>query len=97
MLGQLGINSMALPPVLLHGSEELKRRVCLPVVKGDKHISLAISEPAAGLDVAGLKCTAVRDGDHYVVTGAKKWITGGVWAHYFTTCGACFGLCLFTL
>jgi len=48
-------------------------------------ICLAISEPEAGSDVANLKTTAVKEGDYYIVNGAKKWITGGLMADYFTT------------
>lgn len=61
-----------------------QRRVVRDVVQGRKNISLAISEPAAGSDVAGIKTIAVRDGDSYVITGMKKWITGGHMADYFT-------------
>ena len=78
VLSQLGINSMALPPIVHHGSDFLKRKVCRDVVTGKKNICLAISEPFAGSDVAGLKTTAVRDGDFYIVNGMKKWITGGM-------------------
>jgi len=48
-------------------------------------ISLAISEPEAGSDVSNIKTTAIREGDHYIVNGSKKWITGGLIADYFTT------------
>jgi len=46
---------------------------------------LAISEAFAGSDVNGLQTTAIRDGDHWIVTGTKKWITNGTFADYFTT------------
>jgi len=49
-----------------------------------KNISLAISEPYAGSDVANIKTTAKREGNFYIVNGSKKWITGGLWADYFT-------------
>ena len=86
VLGQLGINSMALPPVINAGSDYLKNLVVKDVVQGRKNICLAISEPGAGSDVANLKTTAVLDpsGEFYVVNGSKKWITGGMTADYFT-------------
>lgn len=83
-LGQCGINSMALPPVLFAGSQEVQSMVVDDVIFGRKNISLAISEPTAGSDVANIKATAVRDGDSYRVNGQKKWITGGHIADYFT-------------
>ena len=85
VLGQIGINSMALPPLMLHGSQYLKDKVCRDVVMGRKNICLAISEPYAGSDVANIRTTAVRHGDHYIVTGTKKWITGGSMGDFFTT------------
>jgi alkylation response protein AidB-like acyl-CoA dehydrogenase len=51
---------------------------------GQKIICLNITEPNAGSDVANIKTTAVREGDHYVVNGNKKWITNGIFADYFT-------------
>ena len=76
---QLGVNSMALPPVLNAGSEELKAEVVPGIVRGEKFISLAISEPTAGSDILAIKTTAklAADGSHYVLNGSKKWITGG--------------------
>eukprot|EP00755_Sulcionema_specki_P023374 Sspe_Gene.14271::Locus_4930_Transcript_1_1_Confidence_1.000_Length_1478::g.14271::m.14271 len=85
ILFQHQINSMALPPIINGGSEELKRRVVIPTIKGDKNCCLAISEPYAGSDVAGIRCTAKKEGDHYIVNGQKKWITGGMTADFFTT------------
>lgn len=69
ILGQMGINSMALPPIILAGSQEMKDNVLRPVIRGDKSISLAISEPSAGSDVAAIKATATRNGDFFVVNG----------------------------
>ncbi len=46
---------------------------------------MAITEPYAGSDVAGIKATAVREGDYYIVNGMKKWITGGTMGDFFTT------------
>ena len=78
VLGQAAINSMALPPIMLAGSEEMKRKVCPAVISGKKNICLAISEPYAGSDVANLKTTARKEGKYYIVNGLKKWITGGM-------------------
>jgi len=76
---------IALPPVLNHGTKELKDEVARDVISGKKIMSLAVTEPYAGSDVAGLQTTAVKDGDYYIVNGLKKFITGGTRASYFTT------------
>jgi acyl-CoA dehydrogenase len=85
----LNSHSIGLPPVLLAGSEALKRRVLAPVLRGDKIAALAITEPSGGSDVAALKTTAVRRvdsaGDHYVVNGEKTFITSGLRADFITT------------
>lgn len=83
-LGQLSINSMAMPPILAFGSQLVKDKVVRSVATGIKDCSLAISEPTAGSDVANIKTTAVDMGDHYLVNGQKKWITGGLIADFFT-------------
>eukprot|EP01116_Phalansterium_solitarium_P012522 TRINITY_DN288_c1_g1_i2.p2 TRINITY_DN288_c1_g1~~TRINITY_DN288_c1_g1_i2.p2 ORF type:complete len:426 (-),score=189.53 TRINITY_DN288_c1_g1_i2:153-1430(-) len=87
VLGQMAINSMALPPILVAGSDYLKQKVVRDVVTGKKNICLAISEPQAGSDVANLTTTAVKDpsGKFYIVNGTKKWITGGMMGDFFTT------------
>lgn len=81
----LNSHTIALPPLLAAGSEELKQRVIPPVIAGDKIAALAVTEPSGGSDVASLRTTAVRDGDHYIVNGEKTFITSGMRADFFTT------------
>jgi len=73
---------MATPPVFKFGTEEQKRRWLLPAVRGEQIAAIAITEPDAGSDVAGIKTTARRDGDHYVVDGRKIFITNGARCHW---------------
>jgi len=68
---------MATPPILKFGTEEQRQRYLVPAIKGEKIACLGISEPEAGSDVASIKTTAVRDGDGYVITGTKTFITNG--------------------
>ena len=70
--GGLGIG---LPPVLHFGSPALQDKIVPGCLAGEKFICLAITEPYAGSDVAGLRCTAKKDptGKFYVVNGEKKW------------------------
>ena len=84
VLGQLAINSMALPPIINFASDHIKNMVVKDVVQGRKNCSLMISEPSAGSDVANVRTTAERVGDHFIVNGTKKWITGGLHADFFT-------------
>ena len=81
----LNSHTIALPPVLLGGSEDLKRRVLPPVLRGEKIAALAVTEPGGGSDVAALKTTAIREGDHFVVNGEKTFITSGMRADFITT------------
>jgi acyl-CoA dehydrogenase len=78
-------HGIGLPPILALGTEEMKRKIAPPVLAGDKHISLAITEPSGGSDVAQIKTRARREGDAFVVDGSKMFITGGMRADYFTT------------
>jgi alkylation response protein AidB-like acyl-CoA dehydrogenase len=68
---------MVIPPLLEFGSSEQKERWVKPAVAGDIVLCLGITEPDAGSDVAGIKTRAVRDGDEWVITGAKTYITNG--------------------
>jgi acyl-CoA dehydrogenase len=78
-------NYIAAPPIQLGGSEEVKAEILPGMLSGDLICALAITEPGAGSDVAGLTTTARRDGDHYVVNGQKTYITSGMRADYLTT------------
>lgn len=77
-------HSIGAPPIAALGSAELKARVLPAILSGEKISALAITEPSGGSDVANLKTTARRDGDHYVVDGSKMFITSGMRADYVT-------------
>ncbi|MER5787446.1 acyl-CoA dehydrogenase family protein [Streptomyces sp. NPDC001980] len=62
-------------PVVVHGSEELKRRTLPRIADGDLHVCFGVTEPGAGLDTTRITTYARRDGDHYVVSGRKVWIS----------------------
>ncbi|MFS8929558.1 Acyl-CoA dehydrogenase MmgC [Cupriavidus taiwanensis] len=68
---------MATPALTAFGSDELKRNYLAPAIAGDMVCSIGVSEAGAGSDVASLKTRAVRDGDDYVISGSKMWITNG--------------------
>lgn len=81
----LMVHNIGLPPVVNFAADAIKEEVTSAVLSGSKRISLGITEPGAGSDVAQLATTARRDGDHYVVNGSKTYITGGMNANWFTT------------
>ena len=81
----LEVSGFALPPILSFGTEEQKERFVRPVLSGDRIVALGITEPSGGSDVAGVQTKAVRDGDYYVVNGAKTFITSGCRADFITT------------
>ncbi|NUN14550.1 MAG: acyl-CoA dehydrogenase family protein [Myxococcales bacterium] len=78
-LGSLGI---ALPPVIAANDPMHIDQYVRPTIRGDKVAALAITEPGGGSDVASIRTKAVKDGDHYVVSGAKMFITSGVNADF---------------
>jgi len=71
----LAVNKLGMLPVVNFGSEELKARYLPAVASGERQASYCLSEADAGSDVAALRCRAVRDGDAYVLSGSKYWIT----------------------
>lgn len=81
----LMVHNIALPPIINFGTQEIQKIVIPPVLSGKKRISLAITEPSGGSDVANLATTATLIDDHYVINGSKTYITGGMNADWFTT------------
>jgi len=77
-------NDLALLPIEIGGSDEQKKRFLTPFTESFKLASFGLTEPGAGSDVAGLRCTARREGDFYVVNGQKQWITNGEFADQIT-------------
>jgi citronellyl-CoA dehydrogenase len=69
--------SMATPALARYGSDELKAQYLAPSIRGELVASIAVTEPDAGSDVAGIRTRAVRDGDEWVINGAKLYITTG--------------------
>ncbi len=84
LMASLFSHSIALPPIVAHGSEALRQRIVPPVLRGEKIAALAITEPGGGSDVARLACTARREGDEWVIAGEKTFITSGVRADWIT-------------
>ncbi|HET6635857.1 MAG TPA: acyl-CoA dehydrogenase family protein [Streptomyces sp.] len=78
------VNKLGSLPVILSGSEELKKKYLGPLAKGDAMFSYCLSEPDAGSDAGGMKTRAVRDGDFYVLNGVKRWITNAGVSDYYT-------------
>lgn len=74
--------AMATPALARFGSDELKRTYLEPTLRGEMVCSIAVSEPDAGSDVAGIRTRADRDGDDWVITGRKMWITNGTQADW---------------
>jgi citronellyl-CoA dehydrogenase len=73
---------MATPALHRFGSHELKQAFLAPAIRGEMVAAIAVTEPDAGSDVAGLRTRAVRDGDEWVINGTKLYITNGVQADW---------------
>ncbi|GGV08736.1 putative acyl CoA dehydrogenase [Actinomadura cremea] len=84
LVASLFTHGIALPHIIASGNGDLIDRFARPVLDGRKIGALGITEPGTGSDVAGIRTTAVRDGDAYVVNGAKLFITSGVRADFVT-------------
>lgn len=85
LMASLFTHGIALPHMVAHGTSHHIDRWVRPTLAGEKIGSLAVTEPGGGSDVAGITTRAVRDGDHYVVNGAKTFITSGVRADFVVT------------
>ncbi|MBO3747842.1 acyl-CoA dehydrogenase family protein [Streptosporangiaceae bacterium NEAU-GS5] len=73
--GILGSHSLAAWMIAQYGTAEQKDAHLAALASGDRRTGIALTEPGAGTDLQGIMTRAVRDGDHYVVTGTKTWIT----------------------
>ncbi|GAA2818113.1 acyl-CoA dehydrogenase family protein [Crossiella cryophila] len=85
LLAALFTHGIALPHIVAAGGPDLIDRFVRPTLAGQKIGSLGVTEPDGGSDVAALRTVAVRDGDHFVVNGAKTYITSGARADFVTT------------
>ncbi|KAI1608334.1 acyl-CoA dehydrogenase [Exophiala viscosa] len=76
-----------IPPILRFGSPALQEKFLPQLLTGKARTCIAITEPQAGSDVANIETIATKssDGSHYILNGAKKWITNGIWADYAST------------
>ncbi|WP_420645777.1 acyl-CoA dehydrogenase family protein [Candidatus Leptofilum sp.] len=79
----MGVNGLAILPVLIAGNEAQKQEYCGRLADGQM-ASYGLTEPEAGSDVAGIKTTARKEGDHYILNGSKTFITGATVANFFT-------------
>ncbi len=76
---------MGAPTILVWGTEEHKKRFLPPICRGEVRTWQLLTEPGAGSDLAGIKSTAIRDGDHYVVNGQKMYVGSSHGADYSWT------------
>lgn len=81
------ITYMSLPHILNFGSDHLKETIARPIIAGKDGIAITLTEPQGGSDLANIQSTATKtaDGKHYVISGSKKFITGGQCVGYFST------------
>jgi acyl-CoA dehydrogenase len=80
----LGANGLASAPVILAGSEEIKKKYLGMLAEELKYASFCLTEPGAGSDVSSMRTRAVKKGDKYVITGQKCFITNGTYADWYT-------------
>ncbi|HZD99649.1 MAG TPA: acyl-CoA dehydrogenase family protein [Micromonosporaceae bacterium] len=78
------VNKLGTMPLLLAGSDDLKRRYLPSVARGDAMFSYCLSESGAGSDAASMTTRAIHDGDHFVLNGAKRWITNAGVSEFYT-------------
>ena len=75
-------------PILLHGSEEQKKKYLPPIARGEKLAAFGLTEANAGSDAGGVETTAKKEGDYYILNGTKQWITNGGEADTYTIIAA---------
>lgn len=70
------VNKLGAIPILLGGHDEMKRKICTGITEGTHRMSYCLTEPGSGSDAAAMKSRAVKDGDDWLLTGTKRFITG---------------------
>jgi butyryl-CoA dehydrogenase len=75
--------SLCSTPIYIFGTEEQRQRLLLPMNQGKKMGAFCLSEPGSGSDSAAARCHAELKGDHFILNGAKNWITNGIEADYY--------------
>lgn len=75
--------SLCAKPIYIFGTEEQRQKFLVPMCQGKKMGAFALSEPGSGSDAAAAVCMAKQEGDHFILNGAKNWITNGVEADYY--------------
>ncbi len=78
------VNKLGSLPLILNGSDDLKQRYLPPLARGEAGFSYGLSEREAGSDTAAMKCKATPDGDDWVLTGQKSWITNAGFSDFYT-------------
>ncbi|TIC80143.1 acyl-CoA dehydrogenase family protein [Nocardioides sp. GY 10127] len=78
------VNKLGSLPLMIAGSEELKKHYLGALARGEGGFSYCLSEPEAGSDAVSMKTRAVRDGDHWVLNGTKRWITNAGESQFYT-------------
>lgn len=79
----LGANELAAMPVIVSGEKDIWKRFLAPMVEEPQMAAYCVTEPGAGSDVAGIRTTARKQGDGYVLNGSKMWITNAGYAKWF--------------
>jgi alkylation response protein AidB-like acyl-CoA dehydrogenase len=78
------VNKLGAIPIMLAGSDDMKKRVFTGITNGDHRMSYCLTEPGSGSDAGAMKSKAVKDGDHWVLNGSKRFITGAGAADLYT-------------
>jgi alkylation response protein AidB-like acyl-CoA dehydrogenase len=79
--GVLGSHSLSCRMIVMHGTEEQKRKYLPELATGERRTGLGLTEPDAGTDMQGIRTVARREGDEYVINGTKMWITNARYAN----------------
>lgn len=85
VITQQVVQYMSGPYILRYGSEQLKRKYLPGIISGEKISSIGITEPGAGSDAQNIQTKAIKQDDHYIVNGAKTFITNGVYGDFIVT------------